>query len=122
MTFTENKRETIKYWEKKRVTWNLLLVPPAIFSYWLASGFAVGIGDLPTFGWPMVAVMFCCSAAGANICYSFAYVVEFWIQGEQVETSYRERGRKILFVLGCFLGIGLALCGGTSIAQMQYPV
>lgn len=123
MKSTENnKGEAIKYWEKRRIVWNLLLVPPAILSYWLASGVAAGIGDPPAFDWPIIAIMFCFAAVGANICYSFAYVIEFWIQGTRAEVGYRQNGRTALFVLGCFLGMGLALSGGASIAQAQYPV
>jgi len=115
------KGEAIRYWELRRIFWNLLLVPPALLSYWFAAGIAVGIGDPPVFGWPGVAAMFCFSAAGANICYSFAYVIEFWIQGASAESGYRKGGRHALFILGCLLGVGLALGGGASIAQTQYP-
>jgi len=115
-----DKAEAIEYWEKKRILWNLLLVIPSVFSYWLASGVAVGIGDPASFGWIEVGVMFCSAAVAANICYSFAYVIEFWMQGLQSETAYREHGRSLLFGFGCLLGIGLAFVGGATIAYMQY--
>lgn len=115
------KGEAINYWEIRRTFWNLLLVPPAVLSYWFALGIAVEIGDPPAFGWPVVAAMFCFSAVAANICYSFAYVIEFWIQGASAEEGYRTIGRHVLYALGCLLGIGLALGGGASIAQTQYP-
>ena len=117
-----SKGEAIQYWERRRIIWNLLLFPPSILSYLFASGVAVGTGDSPAFEWPVVAAMFCFAAVGANICYSFAYVIEFWIQETQVEAGYRQQGRTALFVLGCFLGVGLALSGGMSIAQAQYPL
>lgn len=120
---TENsKGEAIRYWERRRKVWNLLLVPPAGLSYGFASGMAIGIGDPPAFGWPVVAALFCLAALGANICYSFAYVIEFWIQGARAEAGYRKQGRTLLFAKGCFLGMGFALSGGASIAQMQYSV
>ena len=118
----ESKGEAIRYWEKRRIVWNVLLVPPALLGYVLPAGIAAGIGDRAMLGWPEVLAMFCFAAVGANICYSFAYVVEFWIQGSGVEKEYRKYGRTLLFVLGSLLGIGLALMGGASIAQMRYPM
>ena len=116
------KGEAIRYWEIRRIFWNLLLVPPALLSYFLAAGIVIGIGDEAAFGWPIVATSFCFSVVGANICYSFAYVIEFWIQGSLAGEGYRRSGRNTLFILGCLLGVGLALTGGASIAQAQYPL
>jgi hypothetical protein len=121
MEFEVFKRDAIQYWEKRRVIWNLLLVLPAYFSYSIGAGLAAGIGDTAAFGLPMVLAMFCFAAVGANICYCFAYVAEFWLAGTGAEKTYRENGRLLLFILGCLIGLGLAFSGGSAIALAQYP-
>ena len=115
----DSKNEAIHYWEIRRWLWTLLLVPPALFAF----GFVIRAAmhehqSLPAFGWFEVAVAFCFAAVGANLCYSFAYVVEFWIQGAAAEGGYLRYGRHMLFFLGCVLGVGLAMLGGLSIAHL----
>ncbi|MGJ8657922.1 MAG: hypothetical protein ACSHX6_15850 [Akkermansiaceae bacterium] len=122
LDFTDYRKEAIRYWERKRIIWNLILVLPALFGYLAASEIAVGIGDPSEFGFLYVMACFFFAAMGANICYTFAYVAEFWIVGRDYEFEYRSNGRLKLFVLGCCLGIGLAFLGGRSIALIQYPV
>ena len=122
MEFADYKKEAIRFWELRRIIWNLLLIPPSLFGYVFAAGVAVAVDDSPQFGLPIVAVLFCFSAVGANICYSLAYVIEFWAAGRSCEEGYRVKGRRLLFGLGCFIGIGLALSGGRNIAILQYPV
>ncbi len=121
MEFADYRREAIRYWERRRIVWNLILVPPSVFAYMFAAGIAIGIGDQRQFGYPMVAALFCFAAVGANICYSLAYVIEFWVAGRDAEDAYRTTGRRLLFALGCLVGIGLALAGGRDIAILQYP-
>jgi hypothetical protein len=113
------KNEAIHYWEIRRLLWNLLLVPPAFFAFSFVIRTAMHEHQsLPVFGGFEVAVAFCFAAVGANLCYSFAYVVEFWIQGAVAEDGYHRYGRPMLFYLGCVLGVGLALWGGVSIAHL----
>jgi hypothetical protein len=116
------KSDAIRYWEVRRIVWNLLLVPPALLSYLFDIEFAVGVDDHPAFGWPIVLAHFCFAALGANVCYSFAYVIEFWIQGSDRESGYHEHGRPLLFALGYLVEMGLSLLGGTAIAQLQFPI
>ena len=66
MEFTEYRREAIRYWERRRIIWNILLVPPSVFAYMFASGFAIGIGDESEFGYAMVVALFCFAAVAAN--------------------------------------------------------
>ena len=116
------KREAIRYWEVKRGFWNVLLVFPSLLGYGITAGMASGLGDPPAFGWAFVVLMFFFCAVGANILYCSAYVIEFLIQGATAEVGYRSRGRHALFVLGCLIGVCLALSCGASIAHAQYHV
>ena len=125
MEFADYRKEAIRYWERRRIIWTLILVPPSVVAYLFASGLALGIGSPGApgaFGYPMVAALFCLAAFGANICYSFVYAIEFWMAGRDAEDDYRANGRRILFFLGCLLGIGLAFAGGQRIAILQYPI
>ena len=122
MDFANYRKVAIRYWELRRIVWNIILIPPALFGFMMAAGVAAGIGDPKQFGDPYVIGLFCFSAVGANICYSFAYVVEFWMAGRDAEDGYCSIGRHLLFALGCLIGIGLALIGGQDIALFQYPI
>lgn len=122
LEFTDYRKKAIRYWERRRIIWNLILVPPSVFTYVLGAGFAVGIGDRSEFGLPTVVVLFCFAAVAANICFSFVYVIEFWVSGRDAEDVYCKIGRRLIFAIGCLIGISLALAGGKEIAILQYPV
>ena len=117
----EKKRKVILYWERRRILWNLILIPPSLTAYWFAEELTVGVDPalVHGLGFPLVAAAFCFAAIGANLCYCFAYAVEFWVAGSSAETPFNEIGRTVLFLLGCLLGVGLALIGGQAIALSQ---
>ena len=78
--FRDYRREAIRYWERRRIVWNVLLVPPSLLTYWFAFQFPDPDAHPEVFGFGTVAA---------------------------------------LFVIGCVIGIGLALLGGMQIADMQ---
>ena len=117
--FRHYRREAIKYWERRRIIWNLLLVPPALFSYWFALQFPDPEQVSPVFGFDQVAMLFFAAAVGANICYCAAYIAEFLMADSNLEGGWQNGGRTAVFVAGCVIGVGLALAGGQQIAMMQ---
>lgn len=120
--FSDYRKEAIRYWEKRRIIYNLLLIPPSLFSYFMGSSFAAGIGDPPLFGIAGVIILFVGSAISANICYSLVYVIEFLLADSNKESGWTQYGRPFVFICGCILGGFLALLGGKSIALSQYPI
>jgi len=83
------------------------------------AGVAYG-GDPHKTHYGLVLWWFALSALGANICYSFAYVVEFLFGSDDPKSRWLRFGRTTAFVGGVVFGILLALVGGRNIATMEY--
>jgi hypothetical protein len=89
----------LRYWEPRRVVYNLLLT-------------VVVISQLTSLqAWPqmatlkaMLGLIVCCAAA--NLCYCSAYLVDFPLQHSDFRESWLHH-RGILFFAGCILGCAL---------------
>ena len=91
--FRELAAEAIKYWEPRRVVYNLVLAAVVVFYFALA--------------WPksqtflslnFVLVLFLLAVV-ANVCYCAAYVVDLFVQLSSVRAFWL-RKRWLLFLLG----------------------
>ncbi len=122
MDYQSYRNTAFKYWETRRIIWNVILCVVSIPSYLFCAGLAVGIGDRPEFDLTWVIIHFMAAAVGANVCYTLAYAVEFYFAFGKHHEDYLERGRSFVFFLGCVAGIFLAIAGGREIALLQYPV
>ena len=120
-SLTEIRRAAVRYWEKRRIAYNLLLVPPSILSY-VIGAMSRGGGEDSLFTTPYALLLFAVAAFGANICYSFVYALEFWFGNCDLESSWNVAGRPIILTCGIILGIILAREGALEIAFMQYAV
>jgi len=116
----DQKNQAIRYWERRRPAYNLLLVLPALAGFLLRGEVPAGVGDQVKVGMVGIVVLFALSAIGANICYSFAYVLEFWLLTESGHPFWTKRGRSLVFVAGCLLAVSLAFVGGMQIAIIEY--
>lgn len=118
-SFETYRTSAIRYWERRRIAYNLALIPPALLSYAFTSALAHAGDD---FQWQggFVLSLFAVSAVGANICYSFAYALEF-LYGFPTSAKRRFKyERTSAFAAGLVLSIILALIGGREIALMEY--
>lgn len=113
------KRSAIRYWERRRIFYNLALLPPAFFSYMIASAINWA-GNPPGMDVAYVLCLFAASAIGANICYSFAYVPEFLLGTGDSASRWLRSGRTTVFILGILFAMLLAFVGGINIAGMDY--
>jgi hypothetical protein len=113
------KKTAIRYWERRRIIYNIALVLPSGFSYMIAAGFD-RMGD--DYGWHpyYVAFLFTLSALGANVCYSFAYSLEFLFGSDDPVSRWLRFGRTAAFVGGVLFAMLLALIGGRNIADMEF--
>lgn len=114
------RRRTIRYWERRRIFYNLALILPAFFGYALFAGVSAGVGDQRHLGTGSVVLLFFLSALGANICYSFGYALEFLFGSDAPDSSWLRFWRPVLIVLGTLFAMSLALAGGRNIAWMEY--
>jgi uncharacterized BrkB/YihY/UPF0761 family membrane protein len=118
--FTEWKKVTIRHWERRRIGYNIMLIPPALFGYLLPARISAGVGDERQLTFVSVLGLFIACAIGANICYSFIYVLEFWFGSDDPNKPWNNHVRSVMFVLGTLLAMSLALIGGHNIASMEY--
>jgi uncharacterized membrane protein YedE/YeeE len=109
----------VRYWERRRIIYNLALAPPAFLSYGITDNFNY-VGDSHPFHYAYLILLFGLSALGANICYSFAYVLEFFLGSEEPTSRWLRFGRGTVFVGGVLFAMLLALAGGWNIAQLDY--
>jgi hypothetical protein len=113
------RRTAIRYWERRRIIYNLALIPPALLAY-LFTDTMNWVGDAhPILSWFLL-FWFALSAIGANICYSFAYVLEFLFGSDDPTSRWLRFGRTTAFAGGILFAIILALIGGRNIAIMEY--
>ena len=113
------RHTAVRYWERRRIIYNLALVPPALFSYMLTAGVAY-VGDPHPTLYRFLLLWFALSAIGANLCYSFAYALEFLFGSDEPASRWLRSGRTTAFVGGLLFAMFLALIGGRNIALMEY--
>jgi hypothetical protein len=109
----------VRYWERRRIFYNLALVPAAFVGYAVADTLNY-VGDAHVTDYHYVLMWLILSAVGANVCYSFAYALEFFYGTEDVSSGWLRFGRTTSFVGGILLGMLLALIGGGNIANLEY--
>lgn len=113
------RRTAIRYWELRRIVYNLALIPPSLLAYLFTTGL-LWAGDEPDFHYKFTMIQFGLCAFGANICYSFAYVLEFWFGTVEPDSRWLRFGRVTVFVVGLLFAMILALIGGRNIAEMEF--
>jgi hypothetical protein len=113
------RSSAIRYWERRRIFYNLALVPPAFFSYVLSAG-VIYVGDPHRSYYFYVLGLFAASALGANVCYSFAYALEFFFGSGNPESRWLRFGRTCIFSAGVLFAMVLALIGGRNIALIEF--
>jgi hypothetical protein len=116
------RQAAIRYWERRRIIYNLALVPPALFSYFIRAGASAGIGDSRHLSTISVIGLFLLSAFGANVCYTFAYALEFFFASDVPDSRWSRSGRTVVLIVGTLFAMFLALIGGRNIATMEYSL
>lgn len=118
--FDAFQSSAIRYWELRRIIYNVALTPPALVGYVLSAGLSAGVGDEAQFGLGGILLLFFLSAVGANICFSFVYALEFLFGIDAPESRWSLFWRPLLMVLGTLLAMLLSFFGGANIAIMEY--
>lgn len=113
------QREAFRYWERHRLWHNLTLVLPAMLGYG-PSVLSAAVGDRPQLGSLEVLGLFVLSAFGANVCFSFAYAIEFVFSTDDPASRWQRLGRPLVFVSGTLFAMVLAFFGGRSIHVIEY--
>ena len=117
--FRAFKYSAVRYWERRRLIYNAALASPALLGYMLTAAIAYAGDPHPTL-YRFMLVWFSLSAIGANICYSFAYALEFLFGSDEPNSRWLRFGRTTAFVGGLLFAMALALFGGRNIAMMEF--
>lgn len=116
--FSASKKADIRYWERRRIFYNLALIPSSFFGYMLCKGI-MWRGSPPESHYYYLIFLLAVSALGANICYTFAYALEFFFGNEDSASRWLRFGRSTAFGISILLAMFLALIGGWNIASMD---
>lgn len=118
--FAAWRKQTIRYWERRRIAYNLFLILPTLFGWGLGGAVSAAVEDKQYLTTVAVFMLFVFCAAGANVCYSLVYALEFMFGSDDTDQRWNKQGRAIIFVLGLLFSMGLAMMGGRNIAFAQY--
>src|SRR5258707_118460 len=106
--FKSYRRSAIRYWEWRRILYNLALIPSAFFSFMICGATSGATDDVSILSTGEILRMFVLSAVGANICYSFAYVLEFLFGSNEPESRWPRWGRTTALISGILVAMVLA--------------
>jgi hypothetical protein len=118
--FSTFKRSAIRYWEWRRLYYNVALVFPTLFGYPLGVTAAEREGLVRESGAVVVVLLFALWAVPANICYTSAYSLEFLFGNDSPEARWTRFGRTLVFLSGTFFAMVLAYSGGAGVAEMVF--
>lgn len=119
LTLRQKREMAVRYWESRRIAFNLLLVPPALFG-WVAhvatslGGPAAAIPAEP--GTILLGVAL--AALLANVLYSAAYGLEFLFLSDERESFWLRGGRTVVFASGSLCAFCGAFLGGARIPAL----
>ena len=120
------RKATLCYWERRRLIYNFLLIPAGWLG-WELSGVLTAIDEFEPANFFDRSVLLSVILAlfMANVCYSMVYFVEFLFMSED-RTQFWPKpgrgplsGRGLLFIIGCILGMILAM---QNMADLQNRV
>jgi hypothetical protein len=117
--FQAFRKSAVRYWERRRIIYNVALVIPAFIGYALTDTLN-WVGDPHRTHYEFVIPVLLLSAVGANICYSFSYALEFFFGSDDPISRWQRYGRTATFVFGVLFAMLLALIGGRNIADMEW--
>jgi len=118
--FATFRAAAIRYWERRRIFWNLALVLPALIGYFPGAAVSAGLGDVRHVDDRRLLILFVSYVFAANICFTLAYVLEFLFGDDDPQSRWLRHGRPLTFLVGTALGMFLAFLGGVAIFRAEY--
>ncbi len=117
--FRAFRRSAVRYWERRRIVYNIALVLPALIGFALTEAIN-SVGDPHELHYSFIFTLFAISAVGANICYSLAYALEFLFASDKPTSRWLRFGRTTALIAGILFAMLLSLLGGYNIAQLHW--
>lgn len=117
--FPAYRRTAVRYWERRRIVYNLAIVPSLLFGFAFKDTLNWTADDHDTH-YGFVFTMFAITCFKANICYSFCYALEFLIGSDDRASRWQHSLRRSSFVGGVMFAMLLALFAGFGIANLEW--
>jgi len=92
-TWRDNATEAIRYWEPRRIFYNLLLVVVAVTTFWLELPSSRAAVTIDSILWLFLL------AVVANVAYCTAYIVDLFVQASAFRPQWHQF-RWLLYALG----------------------
>jgi len=104
------KNDAFRYWEKRRIIYNLILFIAGWLAWTVSQEFSYHIDDAKpaSISDPQVILSLIFLFIVVNLCYTFAYVIEFLMIAEDKIRWWPFPGRTLLLIIGCLLGFWVA--------------
>jgi len=106
------RQKAFRFWERRRILYNVALVLPAFLGY-------AAFNDPHQTHYVYLIPLLILSAMGANVCYTFAYALEFVFGSDDPALRWLRFGRTMAFVCGVMFAMLLAFIGGWNIAAIE---
>ena len=99
------RRHTIRYWERRRILFNAIILVMFLFTWPVSQAFTAGIDDkIPaSLLDPFTVIAIGCSFLLCNVCYSIVYALEFIFYNEDAKSFWPTTGRALIFIAGCLV-------------------
>jgi hypothetical protein len=94
------RASAIRYWEKRRIFYNLALILPSLVGYSSWAEMSAAVDDIRHLSTPHVMGLFAASAIAANVCYSYGYALEFLFGSDDPSSRWLRYGRVSLLCWG----------------------
>ena len=118
--FAAYRKSAIRYWERRRISYNVLLVPCMMLGFLVTAGMNAVDDREMRMGWVGTLLLFCGYLFTANLCYSLVYAAEFIFGSEDEGSKWRRWLATTLFTLGTLFSLPIGLGVGRDIANISY--
>ena len=106
------RASAVRYWESRRLGFNLMLVPPAVCGWLGYLSSTVGTHEIAMLAPGALIAPMIVAFVAVNLLYSAVYCLEFLLMCEEEAGYWFSRGRDLTFAAGCVTVFGLAFLGG----------
>ena len=118
--FDQFRKTALRFWERRRIVYNLVFIPPALLGYLAFAVMPTAVGDRPHLDHGVIVLLFLISAASANVCFSLCYMLEFLFGSDAPDSAWLRLWRSRVMVLGTIFAVLLAVVGGRNIAVLEF--
>jgi hypothetical protein len=112
----EKRASAVRYWESRRLGFNLMLLPPGVCGWLGYISTLVGADAIAPMQPIALMLPLLVALIAVNVLYSAVYCLEFLLMSDGEAGYLLSRGRDVAFAAGSVAVIGLAFLGGAGIA------